>query len=109
MGDVSARTALASSLISRRSGCSNLQEKKIFLKGSSYQVFQPLTTIRNITAIRLHWVQPTVTLFDLTAAYMAIANAGIYLPLKLTQGNPSAAGRRIMAEKASYIITDIHF
>lgn len=107
MGDVSARTALASSLNIPAVRVLELAGKEDFLERLKLSGFSTLNDDPEYYGYSIALGSADVTLFDLTAAYMAIANAGIYLPLKLTPGEPSAAGRRIMDEKASYIITDI--
>jgi penicillin-binding protein 1C len=47
------------------------------------------------------------TLEELTGLYAALANGGMYAPVKLTsQGTPST-GRRITSEAAAFLLTDI--
>jgi penicillin-binding protein 1C len=48
-----------------------------------------------------------ITLWDLVAAYRALANGGIWSPLRLTAGETRAAPRRAVSPEAAFLIADI--
>jgi penicillin-binding protein 1C len=48
-----------------------------------------------------------VRLLDLTNAYRALANNGMWRPLRFTPGARSAAGRKVVSPQAAYIIASI--
>jgi penicillin-binding protein 1C len=107
MGEVSVRTALASSLNIPAVRVLELAGKEDFLERLKLSGFSTLNEDAEYYGYSIALGSADVTLLDLTAAYMAIANGGLYLPLKLMPGKPSVQTRRIMDDRASYIITDI--
>ena len=48
-----------------------------------------------------------ITLWDLVAAYRALANGGVWSPLRLTAGETRAAPRRVVSPEAAFLIADI--
>jgi penicillin-binding protein 1C len=48
-----------------------------------------------------------ITLWDLVAAYRALANGGVWSSLRLTAGETRAAPRRIVSPEAAFLIADI--
>ena len=48
-----------------------------------------------------------ITLWDLVAAYRALANGGIWTPLRLTAGKSAATPRRVVSTEATFLIADI--
>ena len=48
-----------------------------------------------------------ITLWDLVAAYRALANGGVWSPLRLTAGEARAVSRRVVSPEAAFLIADI--
>ena len=48
-----------------------------------------------------------ITLWDLVAAYRALANGGVWSPLRLTAGETRAVPRRVVSPEAAFLIADI--
>ncbi len=107
MGQVSARTALASSLNIPAVRVLELAGKEDFTERLRLSGFSTINDDAEYYGYSIALGSADITLADLTAAYMALANAGVYMPLKLVSGEPSGPAKRIMDERAAYIITDI--
>lgn len=50
---------------------------------------------------------PEVSLLQLAAAYAALANGGVYRPLRLRMDEPGEAGVQVFSPQAAYIVSDI--
>lgn len=48
-----------------------------------------------------------VTLWDLVDAYRALANGGVWSPLRLVSGGANSESRRILSPEAAFLISDI--
>jgi penicillin-binding protein 1C len=107
MGKVSARTALASSLNIPAVRVLELAGKEDFIERLILSGFSTINHDAEYYGYSIALGSADITLADLTAAYMAIANKGVYRPLKLVTGGPSGPLRRAMDKNAAYIITDI--
>jgi penicillin-binding protein 1C len=107
MGQVSARTALASSLNIPAVRVLELAGKEDFIDRLILSGFSTISHDAEYYGYSIALGSADISLADLTAAYMAIANKGVYRPLKLLAGEPSGPFRRVMDENAAYIITDI--
>jgi penicillin-binding protein 1C len=106
-GLVSMRTALASSLnlpavrTAELVGVDSLTEKIRELG------FASVVEAGDFYGAALALGSADVTLWDLTAAYRTLANAGTASPLMLTSASSAAPSRRIYSADAAFVISDI--
>ena len=105
-GPVSVRTALASSL--------NVPAVRTLVMVTPERFAQrlkalglPLKRNGDFYGYSLALGSAEVTLADLSNAYRALANGGVYTPLRLRAGDPIATSSNVMDPGASFIVSDI--
>jgi penicillin-binding protein 1C len=106
-GLVSMRTALASSLNLPAVRTAELVGIDSFTEKLRELGFTSVVEAGDFYGAALALGSADVTLWDLTAAYRTLANAGIASPLRLTSGGTTSVGRRIYSREAAFVISDI--
>jgi penicillin-binding protein 1C len=106
-GLVSMRTALASSLNLPAVRAAELVGVDSFTEKLRELGFTSVVEAGDFYGAALALGSADVTLWDITAAYRTLANAGAASPLTLTSGGGAAPGRRIYSADAAFVISDI--
>ncbi|CAK0762373.1 penicillin-binding protein 1C [Gammaproteobacteria bacterium] len=106
-GLVTLRTALASSLNTPTVRTLILIGPEVFRKRLVAFGYRHLTEPGRYYGYALALESAEVTLWEQAGAYLALANGGLWRPLKLRPGEPDGESRRILDPGAAYIITDI--
>ncbi|HMH52892.1 MAG TPA: penicillin-binding protein 1C [Candidatus Acidoferrum sp.] len=105
-GPVSARTALAASLNVPAVRVLTLLGAEAFveeLRGLGFGLEQPGDWYGPALALG----SADVTLWELTAAYRALANGGTWSPLRLTPGDSGTEVRRVLSEDAAFLVAHV--
>ena len=102
-GPVSARVALAASL--------NVPAVRVLELVSAEAFVQELRQLGFGLDQSGDWYGPAlalgsadVTLWDMVGAYRALANGGVWRPLRLTEGGPADSARRVISEDAAFVV-----
>ncbi len=106
-GLVSMRTALASSLNLPAVRTAELVGVDSFTEQLRELGFSSVVEAGDFYGAALALGSADVTLWDITAAYRTLANAGIATPLTLTRERRAAQSRRIYSTEAAFVISDI--
>lgn len=106
-GLVSARTALASSLNVPAVRTLGLVGGDAFVALLGRLGFAAATESGNYYGPALALGGADVTLAELVAAYRALANGGIWTPLRVTPSEPIGAPRRVFSPAAAFQVTDV--
>jgi len=108
-GPVSVRVALASSLNVPAVRTLMLVGADSFLNTLKQVIPGPLEASGDYYGFSLALGSADISLWDLTNAYRALANGGIWSRARLTHDNqnPSAARRRVYSAETAFIVSDI--
>ena len=105
-GMVTARVALASSLNVPAVKTLNLIGINPFVETMQWLDFRNIHE-PDYYGLSIALGSADITLWDLVAAYRALANGGVWSPLRLTTGEAQAAPRRVISPEAAFLIADI--
>jgi penicillin-binding protein 1C len=107
-GAVTARTALASSMNIPAVRTAEMTGVEAFLRTLRDLGFKELAEEGDFFGPSLALGTADVSLWELVAAYRALANGGVAGELRLTPGGPAAAAaRRVFTEEAAFLVSDI--
>jgi penicillin-binding protein 1C len=106
-GAVSVRTALASSLNVPAVRTLGLAGVDNFVRTLRAYGLDSITEDGDYYGFSLALGGVDVRLIDLANAYRALANRGVWRPLRFSTNARTAAGRRIISKQAAFVIADI--
>jgi len=105
-GIVTARTALASSLNVPAVKTLNLVGVESFVEELRRLGFKNLRPA-DFYGPSLALGSADITLWDLVGAYRALANNGVWSPLRLSFGEEKGESRRVLSAEASFLVADV--